>query len=282
MEVSVERITPARAEKMLNRNCSNRELRTGLVEKYARDMANEKWTQCPSPIAVYEDGDIADGQHRLWAIVESGVGQTFIVARGLTREDGLNIDMGLNRTLVDNARISGVNTELSNRLIAVARAVDTGNRGGRSSVSLSSAQRIEMVEKHGEASRWALANAPAGRSFSHAIVVGAMARAWYWEEDKARLAQFAEVLGKGFMADEGDSAAIAIRNFLMAGTANGYGHTDVWRDAFLKVQNAIRYFMKHRKIVVIKSLKEEAYPLPKGKEAITPTVQAKPKKKGKA
>jgi len=100
----LETITPTKAHTWLNRNTSNRKLRDGWVEKYASDMRAGKWTECIVPIVFYENGDIADGQHRLWAIIESDTPQRFFVLHGLTREAGLNIDTGGGRNLVDNAR----------------------------------------------------------------------------------------------------------------------------------------------------------------------------------
>ena len=57
--------------------------------------------KCPEPIAFYDDGDLADGQHRLWAIVDSGMPIEFPIARGLSRADGLNINTGLGRSLAE-------------------------------------------------------------------------------------------------------------------------------------------------------------------------------------
>jgi hypothetical protein len=264
--VTVEKITPAKAEKMLNKNHDNRHLRAGVVEKYAADMKSGSWTDCTDPIAFYEDGDVADGQHRLWAVSVSGVTVEFIVVRGLSREAGLNIDVGVPRNLVDNARISGSNVDLSNRLIAVARAIATGSRGS-TGTAISNADKLAYVEQYDEPARWAIANGPRGRAFSHSVVTGALGRAWFYESDKARLAMFGEVLNKGFMADEGDSAAIAIRNYLQQHAEKyGFGNRDVWYDAFCKVQNAIRYFMRRKSLKVIKAVGAECYPLPTDKK----------------
>ena len=266
MTVTTERITPAKAEKMLNMNHDNRHLRAGVVEKYSLDMKAGRWTECIDPIAFYEDGDIADGQHRLWAVVESGTTQDFIIVRGLDRTSGLNIDVGLGRSLVDSARISGVNTDLSNRLLSVCRAIVTGSRGANNNTPVSNAIKLAYVDQCGEAARWAIAHAPVGRAYSLALVLAAIARAWYYEKDKDRLAHFGVVLGKGFMADEGDSAAIALRNALA--DVRGSNHPEIWRDLFYKTQNAIKYFMRHKPLKVIKSVKDETYPLPKSKDVL--------------
>lgn len=256
-----ENITPAKAERMLNNNKGNRKLREGVSERYAEDMRRGRWTNCVAPIAIYADGDLADGQHRLWAVVMAGVAVRFLVVRGIDRADGLNIDVGLVRSLVDNARISGVNIDLSNRLLSVTRAIGTGCRSSGKENQLSNAQRLALVDQYGEAARWAMSNAPSGRAFSHSLVVAAMARAWYYENDKARIAEFAVVLSRGFMQTDGDSAAVALRNFLL-NNDGGFGRPDVWRDAFLKSQNAIKYFMRRKKLTMIKSVKDEVYPAP--------------------
>ncbi len=121
MEIVIENVTPTKATAWLNKNNVNRTMRPGVAEQYADDMINGRWTNCPVPISFYEDGNVADGQHRLWAIIDSGCAQKFPIARGLKREDGLNIDTGKSRSIVDNAKISGTESGLTNELLAIAR-----------------------------------------------------------------------------------------------------------------------------------------------------------------
>lgn len=261
---TLEKVTPAMAERWLNANTGNRSMRHGVAERYSADMKAGKWTQCTAPIAFYDNDELADGQHRLFAVVESGTTQTFIILRGLDRVSGLNIDTGLGRTLVDNGRISGLDTNLSHTLIATARAVQSGEatrRGGTES----NAQKLLVVDEHREACQWAVSNMPDTKNIKNSAVLGAVARAWYWEQDKDRLAEFCRVVATGFSEGHGDSAAVAMRNYLIqhAGLASG---SSMWRDTFLKVMNAIQYFMKRQKLTYIKSVKDEAYPLKKKRQ----------------
>ncbi|MNX86001.1 hypothetical protein D3C86_1178590 [compost metagenome] len=259
MDIRIEVVDPAKAESWLNLNKNNRKLRDGVVEQYAQDMKAGRWTNCPTPISFYADGDVADGQHRLWAIVESSTTQTFPVARGLDRADGLNIDTGLNRSVVDNSRISGVDTGLSNTLVAVARATQHGVASvGR----MSNALKVECVDLHRDACTWAVANGPKGKNLRNAVVLAAISRAWYWEEDKSKLRRFCDVFDSGFQQGDEESAAVAMRNYMLlkAGLASS---SAMWTDTFLKVQNAINYFMRSKKLTVIKGVKEEPYPLKK-------------------
>lgn len=256
-----ERITPSKAEKYLNRNKSNRALRSGAVEKYAADMKAGKWTQCLAPIAFYEDGDVADGQHRLYAIIESGLPQSFFVVKGVSREAGLNIDTGATRSLVDNAHIAG-KEGISHMMIAYAIGVSLGNRASYG--GLSNSQKLTCVDKHHDAVRFAVDHGAQGRLLRNAPVNSAIARAWYHEEDKERLTMFGTVLSKGFANGDEDSAAIAMRNYLMS--HNGATASGQWRDTFLKVQHAVWMFMRRRRLLVIKTQSTERYPLPKGKK----------------
>lgn len=271
VKVSVELVTPAIAEKWLNANKTNRKLRPGRAEQYAADMIACRWTECIAPIAFYDDGDLADGQHRLWAIVDSGIAQTFTIHRGLSREAGLNIDTGLGRSLVDNAHISGTDDTLSNNLISLARAIEQGDHAGNiKAVSrktgkvmkpiLSNSERMMLVVKHREAADWAIENGPRGKLLRNALIQASMARAYMHEPNRERLKRFAEVLSTGFYEKPDETAAVAIRTYLLkAGPAASIATN--WRDTFIKVQHAIWMFMRGRPMSVTKPVGEEDYPL---------------------
>lgn len=257
VETKTELVTPAKAEKWLNANHSNRHLRSGVVERYAQDMRTDNWTNCTAAIAFYEDGDIADGQHRLWAIVESGRSILFIIMRGLDRKDGLNIDTNLTRNLVDAGRISGLDTGLSHTLISTCRAIELGNSV---STPISNAGKMELVNKHREAAVFAMQSGLVSKFIKNNVTLAAVARAWYAGVDPDKLCRFAKVMNAGFAEGQHESAAIAMRNYLLTkGTAGS--HRSSWRDTFLKVQNAISYFVRGKPLLVIKGVGEEAYPL---------------------
>lgn len=260
MEPKFETVTPAKAEAWLNANKTNRNLRDGVVEQYANDMKSKRWTQCTAPIGFYDDGDLADGQHRLYAVIESGEPQRFIILRGLKREDGLNIDTGLGRTLVDNGRISGLDLNLSNNLVGCCRAIASGMP---STGRMSNADKLDIVNEHREAAEWAMSALPHTRNVYNTAVTAAIARAWYLEPDKERLDKFCKVLGNGMSDGDADSAAVAMRNYLTIQYPGTAASSPMWRDTHLKVQNAIHYFMRRQRLTVIRGVKDETYPLRK-------------------
>jgi hypothetical protein len=264
MHIVIETITPKVAEAWLNANKSNRKLRDGIVEKYANDMKRGGWTNCPEPISFYADGDLADGQHRLWAIVESGTSQTFPVARGLSREDGLNLNTGAVRNVIDNARISKTDANLSPSLISAARAIEHGTVSiGR---VLSNSEILAMVERQREAAAFAASTVKRKQLLCGAVVLGAVGRAYLHEPDTDRLRRFCDVLATGFYEGDGETAAVTLRNYLLSKGATA-SSSALWKDTFLKCQNATFYFMRSKKLMNIKAVSDEAYPLAKVKAA---------------
>jgi hypothetical protein len=270
MTMTVERITPAKAEKMLNANTCNRKLRPGVVERYAADMQAGNWTQCLVPISFYEDGEVADGQHRLWAIVEAGVPVDFFVVRDVAREAGLNIDTGLNRSIVDNAHISGLDTTLTHTFVSTARAVHDGTHGSvlfaedtkasrRMKAGRSLAERLAICKLHHEAVAWACKHGPTGKFLRNAMVLGAVARAYSMEHDLDRLAKFGAILHSGFYDSPDETAAVTLRTHLLS-KGNASASSPVWRDTFLKCQHAIYMFMRHKPLTVLRTPTKEPYP----------------------
>jgi len=263
--IPFEAVTPKLAAAWLNANKSNRRMRDGVAEKYANDMKLGRWTRCPEPITFYDDGDLADGQHRLWAVVESNTTQIFPVMRGLTRADGLNVNTGFGRTVIDNGRISGADTSLSHALISAARAIEHGTMNlGRSA---SNSEVLEMVDKQREAATFATSHVKRRQLLCGAVVLGAVGRAYLHEPDKDRLRRFCEVLGTGYYDGDGETAAITLRNYLLT-RGSVLSIAAMWRDTFFKCQNAIYYFMRGKKLTTIKGVSQEAYPLTTAKYAI--------------
>lgn len=258
MEITHELVSPAKATKWLNANVCNRNLREGIAEKYAEDMRSGQWTVCTAPIAFYEDGELADGQHRLFAIVESEQTQRFVILRGLPRDAGLNIDTGATRSLIDNARISGTDTDLSHSLISAARAIHDGARAAGG--TRSNAQKLALVARYREPAAFAAAHCPRKKFVGNGPMLGAIGRAYMHEVDNDRLQHFCDVLRTGFMDNEGDSAAVAIRNYLMTRGTNATT-SSAWIDTFWKCQNALYAFMRRRSLTWIKGVRTEAYPL---------------------
>lgn len=101
MNFKLETITPDRAKQFLEKNNQNRNLRQSVVASYANEMSAGRWLATGDPIRFFEDGSLADGQHRLNAVISSGVTVQMWVLRGVGIEAMAGIDMGAKRTVAD-------------------------------------------------------------------------------------------------------------------------------------------------------------------------------------
>jgi predicted nucleic acid-binding Zn ribbon protein len=69
---SIVYVTPEMAERWLGHNKVNRNLRNRRVDQFARDMRSGRWQLTGEAIKFGKSGNLIDGQHRLWAVIESG------------------------------------------------------------------------------------------------------------------------------------------------------------------------------------------------------------------
>jgi hypothetical protein len=103
----VETITPQEAERLLEANEHNRNLRQAWVDSLAGMMSRGEWTLNGETIKLAEDGTLLDGQHRLAAVVAANVTLETVVVRGLPMAAQDTVDIGRGRRLADVLAIEG-------------------------------------------------------------------------------------------------------------------------------------------------------------------------------
>ena len=125
-------VDPVTAERWLSRNSRNRKVRDAVVDQYARDMATGRWQVTGEAIKFASDGSLLDGQHRLSAVVKSGVTVQMFVVRGLHPQSQGAMDTGSKRTASDVLDIAGEqNTSLIAAMTRLALTVQVGRLGSR-------------------------------------------------------------------------------------------------------------------------------------------------------
>jgi hypothetical protein len=107
MKVTEEQVGPDKAAKWLEGNTDNRPLSQVRVNRYAADMKAGLWLLIHQPVAFDSEGRILDGQHRLWAVVESGVTVPLMVARDADPDTFTLIDQQKPRSASDSLAIAG-------------------------------------------------------------------------------------------------------------------------------------------------------------------------------
>lgn len=143
-------ITPTLATTWLNRNENNRPVRNLRVATYAREMKAGRWRLNGDSIRFDRDGNLLDGQHRLFACIEAGVSFPALVVTGLEPDTFTSIDVGIRRTGADALSVVGeVDT---NKLAAALVRVWKWERGLLGSSSKydypTHAQIIETRDNH--------------------------------------------------------------------------------------------------------------------------------------
>jgi hypothetical protein len=105
-------VTPEQAAAWLENNFVNRPLKDDVVQAYARDMVNGVWVPTHQGVAFNDANALIDGQHRLSAIVLTGLTVRMMVTYGLpakikdremTTMDA--VDRGRTRSVADQLTI---------------------------------------------------------------------------------------------------------------------------------------------------------------------------------
>lgn len=102
-----ELVTPEIAGDWLARNTHNRRLRDSRVRRYAADLLAGRWKVNGETIKFDSKGELADGQHRLAAIVFAGISVNMLIVRNVAQDAFDSIDIGIVRSLGDTLYISG-------------------------------------------------------------------------------------------------------------------------------------------------------------------------------
>jgi hypothetical protein len=102
-------VTPEMAAKLLELNHLNRALSDGHVKRIADQIKEGKWKFNGDTIKIAIDNGVLDGQHRLWAIVESQIAVKTIIVHGIERDAFATIDtLRKPRSVGDTMSINGL------------------------------------------------------------------------------------------------------------------------------------------------------------------------------
>lgn len=120
LDVGLQRVTPKLAAQWLESNPGNRNMRKSAVDVLARAMDRGEFNGLNGETLKFTlGGELVDGQHRLAAVVQSGVAQTFVVVRGVDFAAADTVDTGTARTFSDVLKRRGWSA--TNNAAAVSR-----------------------------------------------------------------------------------------------------------------------------------------------------------------
>jgi hypothetical protein len=84
--VTIEVIDQEQAKAYLDNNARHRPIKAKKVFQYMDEMVDGKWRLNGKTITFDRNGRLLNGQHRLTAVLQSGVPLTTLVVRGLDPE----------------------------------------------------------------------------------------------------------------------------------------------------------------------------------------------------
>lgn len=119
------KIGPDQAKALLDKlHPMQRSVNRRAVAEYAEAMKAGLWTLSPHGIVMDSEGRLVDGQHRMLAVVKSGITCEFDVCYMPPGASVRGIDRGRSRTLVNLAEMEGITEKGSgSRLIPAARVL---------------------------------------------------------------------------------------------------------------------------------------------------------------
>lgn len=142
--IKIVEVTPKLAEKWLGKNVQNRNLRKNIVAALVRDMRNGDFQLNGETIKFDTNGNLLDGQHRLHAIVLSGITAMMLVVTGIPTEAMGTIDAGAKRKFSDLLQIRGETGTYA--ISAIARRGYLWDKGHKSNTGAIVPTTTEMDE----------------------------------------------------------------------------------------------------------------------------------------
>lgn len=106
-KTTLKLITPELAEELLAGNVNNRHISKRQLERMVDAMKNDQWKANGETIKISDKGRLLDGQHRLTAVVHSGVSCLMLLCEGVEETAVDTIDIGKRRTFGDWLNING-------------------------------------------------------------------------------------------------------------------------------------------------------------------------------
>lgn len=253
-------VTPEQAALWLEKNTHNRPLRQRIVSQYAGEMRACRWLLHHQGIALNCDGTIIDGQHRLAAVVESGVSVRMLVTEGVDMAAQIAVDDHARRTPFDAISLADKFSVLSNKHVSVAGAML--RRCGGSGTLPSKQAIVAFLESHFDAVEFAVATCFSTRTtgLRQVSVSSVFGRAWYTAEHE-RLSQFRDVLQSGVMEDQDSVAAITLRNYLlqMRGKSGG---APAQQAIYKRTERCLRAFLDREQLRKCSTVERELFLLP--------------------
>ena len=264
MKTKLTKVTPELAAEWLKKNDNNRPLSRAAVETHKRNLIAKNFRTTHQGIALDSKGRLRDGQHRLLAIVESGVAATMLVTEGLSDSDLQAIDDGRKRTAKDILSMA-YKEPVSAYTTALAREMYIGGWHLAEGVKRRLPSRQELVDffgEHSEAIEYASNKLKLQTSGLRMSFIGAVIARAFTHLSERKLSQFARTLVTG-MGGEEMELVIRLRNHILRTLRDGARGAVTRDEIYGKTQSVLQAWNAGTTMAHLRSATTELFPLAK-------------------
>lgn len=223
MRVEIKSVTPSMAAQFLSSNESNRKINKPALNMLIRTIKAGNWALTHQGVALYDDGTLADGQHRLTAIVETGIACKMPVFYGVEKNEKtiMAVDCGKLRSITDSSSITGKSIRASD--VSLVKVIDFGMSTDRPP-RLTHQESIDLCRKHQESIDMINYLLPSNRAVVSSVPVkAALVKARELGVTQELLKSICDVLYTGEYIDSKLTGAVKLRNRLFSIKASGAG-----------------------------------------------------------
>lgn len=210
-------LTPAYAQRLLERNVNNRKISEKVIQKYIAEIRAGEWRLTPGGLGFDDQGALIDGQHRLHAIIRSNQAVPMLITLGLPTAGQEKVDRQRRRSLFDAFYLAGIAT--NRQEVEVATCLTRRTLRSESGAVPSDSLVKQTLDCYCEHIRAVFAmmrgDNKSKRGLSQASFLAAAVL--YHEIDAARCAEFLDGVRTGAMLTQ-DHPAMRLRRFLLGET----------------------------------------------------------------
>jgi hypothetical protein len=262
MRTVSEAFNPSKCLKILEEKAPNRDVNQGHVQTLVRKILNGEWVETHQGVAFDVNGKLIDGQHRLWAVVESDKAVRMRVTYNVPAEAMPVIDDGKIRSLLDVARLDGfpTNINLTSAHTSCAKFMMQSQRKWDSRLKPSKPEALAFLHKylHRVDLGVRLLKASPKRGLSTAPLMAVVARAAD-HADEHDLARFVRILHSGVQDANEDVAAILLRNWIQNALMRNMRLDP--QTVYRKAERALRAFLDREVLSNLYEAKKELFKL---------------------
>lgn len=246
VEVRKVFITPEMALKFLEgTTVANRSISERRVDSYVAEIKRGDWTFNHQGIALDKDGNLIDGQHRMWAIVRADQGVWMMVSKGDINRD--NIDSGGVRSVADQMFLLD-GTHHSKMLVSracICHEIEMGSIDTSSKLTLALAR--ESYAHYQEGLEWSVRDLGSKRTFGTAPFAGTLAYGHATNPEK--VAEFTRQVrdGEGLVKSD---PAYPLREKLLSMSGGTLHYTRY--EVVAMTMRALLAYLKGERLMVIK------------------------------